>query len=52
MVARARMELVKRIRPSGIMLMRAATVLVTAVVVSDSVRKRAQSRSAPIGMRV
>ena len=52
-MARANTELVKRISPSGIILIRDATVLVTAVVVSLSpTRKRLQSKSAPIGIKV
>ena len=51
MAARARTELVRRMRPSGIMLIRAATVEVTATsVVVSGTRKRAQRSRAPIGM--
>ncbi len=52
MVARARMPEVSKMRPSGIILIRAATVLVTAIAGSVSVRKRAQRSRAPIGIRV
>ena len=52
MVERARTDEVKRMRPSGIMLIRAATVLVTASSGdSPSTRKRDQRRRAPMGMR-
>ena len=51
-MARARTELVSKMRPSGIILIRAATVLVIALSGVASVRKRAQRRRAPIGMRV
>ena len=53
MVARARTLLVKSTSPSGIILMRPATVLVTAIsgVVSGT-RKRARRSRIPIGMRV
>lgn len=52
MVASASTLEVRRISPSGIILIRAATVLVTATsVVVSGTRKRAQRRRAPIGIR-
>ena len=51
-MARASTLEVSRIRPSGIILISAATVLVTATsVVVPGTRKRAQSKSAPMGIR-